>query len=705
MNLVIVESPTKAQTISAFLKGNFKVVSSKGHIRDLPKSKLGIDIENDFTPHYVIPLKARKTVNQLKKEVEKAEKVILATDEDREGEAIAWHLVETLNLKNKPYERIVFHEITKPAIEEALKNPREININLVNAQQSRRILDRLVGYELSPFLWKKLFRGLSAGRVQSPALRLIVERERERQSFKPEEYYTIEALFYKDKPAEFFKSSLFKINDKNLQKTAINTKEYAEQIKKAIDKNKGTILDIKKEKIIRSPLPPFITSTLQQTAFQIFRYPAKKTMQIAQALYEGKNIGKERIGLITYMRTDSYNISQLALQRCHEFISKNFNKEYHLENYRVFKYRSRLAQEAHEAIRPTDPFLTPEKVKPYLSKDEFNIYRIIWERFIASQLKPAEIEKVEILIEVIGKDKNKYFFKSSFLSLIFDGFFKVYSYNKPKEITLNLPSLSANDILSIKKIELKQHFTVPPPRYNDASLIKKLENYGIGRPSTYAPIINVLFERGYVKRDENKALMPTEIGFLVADILIKHFPQIVDYNFTSYLEEELDKIALAQTDWKEMLKKFYLPFKENLNLKYQEVSKENLLPAEEIDEKCPLCGNQLVIKYGKYGKFIACSKWPECKFTRSLNNNSQETEINCPLCHQGKVVIKTSKKGKNFYACSRYPDCKFVSSFKPLTENCPQCGNYLIETKNKIKCSNKKCIYERPKDENQKTTD
>lgn len=700
MKLVIVESPTKAQTISTFLKEGFKVVASKGHIRDLPKSKLGIDIENNFSPHYIIPTKARKTVNQLKKETEKAEKIILATDEDREGEAIAWHLVEALSLKDKPYERIVFHEITKPAIEEALKNPRKINLNLVNAQQSRRILDRLVGYELSPFLWKKLFRGLSAGRVQSPALRLIVEREKERLAFKPEEYYTLEALFYKDDKNQAFKALLFKINNKVLLKTEINSKKQAEEIKRTINKNKGVVIDIKKEKLVRSPLPPFITSTLQQTAFQLFRYPAKKTMQIAQTLYEGKTIGKDRVGLITYMRTDSYNISELALKKCHDFIRQNFPKEYTTSNYRLFKFRSRLAQEAHEAIRPTDPFLTPEKVKPYLNKEEFNLYSLIWQRFIACQMPQAEMEKTEILIEVEGSDKNKYLFKSYFLSLIFDGFFKVYPYTKPKDIVFELPKLSLKDILSIKELNLKQHFTQPPPRYNDASLIKTLENYGIGRPSTYAPIINVLFERGYVKRDENKALMPTEIGILVADLLIKHFPQIVDYNFTSYLEEQLDKIALAQADWQEVTKNFYYPFKKNLEIKYEEVSKDDLMPKEKIEEKCPLCGSDLIIKYGKYGKFIACSNWPTCKYSKSLNNNSEETDVVCPLCKQGKVVIKHNKKGKLFYACSRYPDCKFVSSYKPLNSNCPDCGSYLIETKTKIKCSNKKCLYERPKDKN-----
>ncbi len=702
MNLVIVESPTKAQTISTFLKGNFKVVSSKGHIRDLPKSKLGIDINNDFTPHYIVPKKAQKTVNLLKKEVKKAEKIILATDEDREGEAIAWHLVEVLSLKDKPYERIVFHEITKPAIQEALKNPRKINLDLVNAQQARRILDRLVGYELSPFLWKKIFRGLSAGRVQSPALRLIVEREKERLTFKPEEYYTLEAFFYKENKKNSFKAELFKINDKILKKNDIKTKDQAEEIKKTLDQKNGTVVNIRKGKIIRSPLPPFITSTLQQTAFQIFRYPAKKTMEIAQALYEGKSIGKKRLGLITYMRTDSTNISFLALKRCHEFIKNNFEEKYHLDHYRIFKSKSKLAQEAHEAIRPTDPFLTPLKAKPYLTKEEYNLYSLIWQRFIASQLKEAEIEKTEIEIEVLGNDKNKYLFKSSFSLLNFDGFFKVYPYNKPKEINEDIPQLNLNDELFIKDIEIKQHFTQPPPRYNDASLIKTLESYGIGRPSTYAPIIGILFERGYIKRDENKALMPTEIGFLVNDILTKHFPQIVDYNFTALLEENLDKIALAQLDWREVIKNFYYPFKENLEKKYQEVSKEDLMPKEKIAEQCPLCGGDLVAKYGKYGKFITCSNWPKCPYKKAYNNNLVETEITCPLCQKGKVVVRTNKKGKLFYACSEYPNCKFVSSYKPLEEKCPLCQSYLVETKTKIKCSKKKCSYERAKDENSK---
>jgi DNA topoisomerase-1 len=698
MNLVIVESPTKAKTISNFLKGNFKVVYSKGHIRDLPKSKLGIDIENDFTPHYIIPLKARKIVNQLKKEASKANKIILATDEDREGEAIAWHLIEALSLKDKPYERIVFHEITKSAIEEALKNPRKIDTNLVKAQQTRRILDRLVGYELSPFLWKKLFKGLSAGRVQSPALRLIVEREKERQAFKPEEFFTLEALFYKDKKEESFKAQLFKINDKTLSKTEIKSKNQGEAIKKDINKNEGTVLDIKKEVYKKNPLPPFITSTLEQTAFQIFRYPAKKTMQIAQALYEGKTIGKESVGLITYMRTDSYHISESALKNCHQFIHQNFDKKYWLDKFRIFKYKSKLAQEAHEAIRPTNINLTPLEVKPYLSKEEYNLYKLIYDRFLASQLKEAEIEKVTILIEVKGK-KDSYLFKGTFSKILFDGFLKNYPYLAIKETENNLPSLSLKDKLLIKEIILKQHYSEPPPRFNDASLIKTLENYGIGRPSTYVPIINVLLERGYVKRDENKALMPTEIGILVNDLLVNHFPQIVDFNFTSFLEEQLDKIALGITPWLEVTKNFYFPFKENLEKKYKEVSKEDLLPKEKTNEKCPLCGSELVVKYGKYGKFLACSNWPKCSYSKSLNNN-EELDILCPLCQKGKVVVKRNKKGQLFYACSRYPDCNFVSSYKPLNEKCPLCGSYLVETKTKIKCSNKKCVYEQPKEQN-----
>lgn len=703
MNLVIVESPVKAKTISHFLGKNFKVVASYGHIRDLPKSKLGIDIENNFSPHYIIPIKARKKVNELKKLTKKSEKIILATDEDREGEAIAFHLIQALDLKkgkscpepNKKVKRIVFHEITKPAIKNALNNPRDINLDLVNAQQARRILDRLVGYELSPFLWKKIFRGLSAGRVQSPALRLIVEREKERQSFKEEKYYTVSALMQKQQSIDEFKSELYKINDSPIPKPGIKSKKEVDKIKKDLDKKDAYVLDIATKKITRYAAPPFTTSTLQQTAWQLFHFPAKKTMYLAQSLYEGKDLGKGPVGLITYMRTDSTNLSELALKAAHDFLETNLGKDYVLPQARIFKKHSRLAQEAHEAIRCTNPFYTPEKIKKYLTKDELSLYTLIWARFLASQMPSAVLEKTSISVECQGK-QNKYLFKSNFYNLDFDGFFRIYPYSKPPELQQK-PLLKVKEKLKIKKITINEHLTQPPPRYNDASLVKTLESFGIGRPSTYAPIISVLLQRGYVMRDKNKSFIPTEIGILVNDALSKHFPNIVDYKFTSQIEEKLDSIAQGQLDWINTVREFYGPFKDNLEKKYLEVSKEDLAPVIKTKEKCPKCGNNLVLKLGRYGKFLACSDWPKCSFTKSINN---EFSIKCPQCKTGDIIMKKNKKGQMFYACSRWPECDFTSSYKPTGKNCPKCGKPLVETKTKIKCSNRNCDYENSKTEN-----
>ena len=675
MDLVIVESPAKAKTISHFLQKNFKVVASYGHIRDLPKSKLGIDIENNFEPHYIIPIKQRKNFSQLRKEVKKAKTVILATDEDREGEAIAYHLIEAFNLKqikggetedNKNnIQRIAFHEITKPAIEQALKNPRKINMALVNAQQARRILDRLVGYELSPFLWKKILRGLSAGRVQSPALRLIVEREREREVFKIEEYYSLSALFKKLKLQEEIKGNLVKINNQLIPAPGIKTKKEAEEIKKDIENKEGEISEIKISPMKRSPNAPFTTSTLQQTAWQAFRFPVKKTMQIAQGLYEGKDLGEGPVGLITYMRTDSFNISPLALKSAYDFLIKNFGENYALEKPRIFKSKSKLSQEAHEAVRPTNPFYLPEKIKNCLSSDEFKLYQLIWSRFIASQMPEAKMEKTSLLLEVKG-GQNEYLFQSNFYRLIFDGFLRIYSYQKMPEFTKNIPSLSLKEKLEIKEITINQHFTQPPPHFNDASLVKALESFGIGRPSTYAPIISVLQERGYISRDKNKAFIPTEMGILVNGVLTKHFPNIVDYHFTSQMETKLDEIARGELVWQETVKSFYGPFKENLENKYHEVSKEDLAPITPMNKNCPLCNKNLVIRWGRFGKFISCSDWPNCSYTESINNNlDEESDIACPKCQEGKVVAKRNKKGKMFYACKRWPDCDFTSSFKP----------------------------------------
>ena len=695
MKLVIVESPTKAKIISHFLGKDFNVVACYGHVRDLPKSKLGIDTEDNFTPHYIIPVKARKKVNEIKKLAKKSDHIILASDEDREGEAIAFHLTQVLDIKEQKVERIVFHEITEPAIKNAIKNPRDINLDLVNAQQTRRILDRLVGYELSPFLWKKIVRGLSAGRVQSPALRLIVEREKERESFKEEKYYTISAIIQKQETPDEFESDLYKINNTAIPKPGIKSEKEINEIKEDIDKKDAYILDVVIKKMNRHAAAPFTTSTLQQASWQLLHFSVKKTMYLAQSLYEGKKLEKEPVGLITYMRTDSINLSPLALKAAHDFLETNLGKEYTLSQPRTFKKQSRLAQEAHEAIRCTNPFYTPEKIKKYLTKDELSLYTLIWARFLASQMPSAILEKTSISVECQGK-QDKYLFKSNFYNLDFDGFFNIYPYSKPSDLQKK-PLLENKERLKIKKITPKEHLTQPPPRFNDASLVKTLESFGIGRPSTYSPIISVLQQRGYVMRDKGKAFVPTEIGILVNGVLSKHFSDIVDYKFTSQIEEKLDDIALGKLDWASMVKEFYIPFKDNLEKKYIEVSKDDLAPVVETKEKCPKCGNNLVLKLGKYGKFLACSDWPKCSFTKSVNS---EFSMKCPQCKTGDIIMKRNKRGQMFYACSSWPKCNFASSYKPTGENCPECGKPLVETKTKIKCSDRNCNYEILKTEN-----
>ena len=656
-NLVIVESPTKARTISHFLGNDFLVISSYGHIRDLPKSKLGVDIEKNFQPIYVIPPKARKIIKELKEKKKESQKVILACDEDREGEAIAWHLAEVLNLQ-KP-ERIVFHEITKKAILEALKKPRAIDFNLVKAQQARRVLDRLVGYKLSPFLWHKITRGLSAGRVQSAALRLIVEREKEIKEFKPRDYWTIEALLEKEKKE--FKAILFAKNGKKLEKFFLNTEKKAKEIVNLLKEKPFFVSQIEEKEITKNPLPPFKTSTLQQEAWRELRFSSKKTMLIAQHLYEGKNLAKGRQGLITYMRTDSLNISPLALKECQLFIDGNFGKNYSVEGGRKFKSKEKLTQEAHEAIRPTEINLTPEKIKNYLDKDEYKLYDLIWRRFVASQMKEAKIKKINLLFEVeAGKDK--YLFKASGSRILFDGFLKIW----PQKIDeFALPELKKGEEITPKEIIFSKHSTQPPSRYNDASLVKTLESYGIGRPSTYAPIISVLQERGYVKRDSKFNFYPNEIGILVSDILSKHFPEIVDYQFTAKMEDDLDKIAQGKLSYSDVLRSFWLPFAKNLAEKEKNLSKEEL-SIIKTEKKCPLCGSNLVIRFSKFGKFLACSNFPKCSYKENIKEEEfLEPKMKCPQCHEGWVVIKRTKKGKIFYGCSRYPQCQWASWQKP----------------------------------------
>lgn len=653
--LIIVESPTKAKTIGRFLNKEYQIVSSYGHVRDLPKSRLGIIIEEDFKPQYIIIKKNLKVVNQLKKLAQKASKVILATDEDREGEAIAWHLLEIFNYP--PYDRITFHEITPQAIKKALLQPRKINFNLVNAQQARRILDRLVGYELSPFLWKKVFRGLSAGRVQSAALRLIVDREKERENFQRQEYWTIEAILEKTQEKTSFSAQLFKINEEILEKLAIKSEKEAEKIKKDLEKAIYQVSKIETKEIKKFPSPPFTTSTLQQEAWKKLGFSAKQTMQLAQQLYEGIDFGKGQIGLITYMRTDSTFLSEESLKKAKEIIKNKYGEEYALSQPRRFKTKSKLAQEAHEAIRPTHPEIFPQELKGKIKIQLYKLYELIWNRFISCQMKEAIIQRTIVEIEAQSKSKN-YFFKSIGSRKIFDGFTKL----SPLEIKeQELPFLNKGEKLNCQKIQLHQHFTEPPPRYNEASLVKTLEECGIGRPSTYAPIISILKERGYVENDEQKRFYPTELGILVSDILTTHFPEIVDINFTAKIEADLDKIAQGKRNWVEVVKEFYFPFKKHLENKYQEVSKKDLTE-EFTEEKCELCGSSMVIKMGRFGRFLACSNFPQCKNAKSLNNKeNQITDIRCPQCQKGFLVQRRNKKGKYFYGCSRWPECNFTT--------------------------------------------
>jgi len=677
MNLIIVESPIKSKTISKFLGPKYKVLSSYGHIRDLPKSKLGIDVENNFEPQYVIPTKARKKVNELKKSLLKVEKIILATDEDREGEAIAWHLVYALKLEgNKDYKRIVFHEITKSAIEQALKNPRDIDMNLVNAQQARRILDRLVGYKLSPLLWKKIMRGLSAGRVQSVTLKLIVEREQEIKDFNPQEYWTIIAELKKtaEKDSLPFQANLIKKDNKSISKLEIKTKKQANEITKDLKDTEYKIIDIEKKEVKKNPLPPFRTSTLQQQAWSKLRFSAKKTMFLAQNLYEK--------GCITYHRTDSLNLSEGSLIKAQEFIIKNYGKEYWAGFPRRYKTKSKTAQEAHEAIRPTNLEETPLELQSALKlgKQQYQLYNLIWQRFIASQMQQAYFDSTRIDISA----KN-YIFRSNGQILKFDGFLKVYQMKTEEN---ELPFLEKNEVLNLEKLIPSQHFTEPPARYTEASLIKVLEKEGIGRPSTYAPTLDVIQRRNYVSKDERKRFQPTEIGILVNNLLSKHFPKIVDIKFTSKMEEDLDKIAEGKEDWTKVLNDFYQPFEKNLKEKEQKIAKKNV--TEETDEICPECGKPLLIRWSRYGKFYGCSNFPKCKYKKSLARPT--LGIKCPKCKEGEIVEKRTKRGKIFYACNKWPKCDFALWDKPNGEICPKCGSLMVvDKKEQVKCSNKEC--------------
>ena len=731
-NLVIVESPTKAKTISRFLNKKYQIESSNGHVRDLPKSKMGIDTEKNFTPQYVVPKKSSKRVNELKKIAKKADMVYFATDEDREGEAISWHLMQIFKSPKDQVKRIAFHEITKGAVEEALKNPRAIDLHLVDAQQARRVLDRLVGYELSPFLWKKIRYGLSAGRVQSVAVRLIVEREREIKAFKPQEYWQIEGEFKKVKVEDKFKAKLLKIDNKVLDKFAIKNEKEAKKILKELRGTSFQINDIKKRESRRNPLAPFTTSTLQQEANRFCHFSAKQTMMFAQQLYEGINIkGEGSVGLITYMRTDSVNLADKFLNEASGYIKNKFGSDYLPSSTRKFKAKSKLAQEAHEAIRPTDPNRDPESVKEFLDEKQFKLYQLIWQRALASQMKEALIDST--IVDTCNKDK-KYLFRTTGSIIKFDGFLKIYPNNRKDEI---LPELKKDEEVEALKIDPQQKFTEPAARYSEASLVKALEENGIGRPSTYAPTISTIVERQYVEKIDRR-LKPTDIGCLVNDVLVKHFPKIVDIKFTAHLEDDLDEIAQGKKEWEPVISEFYKPFKDNLMQKEKEVSKKELTE-EKTDEVCEQCGKPMVIKMGRYGKFLSCTGYPDCKNAKPLNvdqaggppepeTTDEKCEkcgkpmvirqgkfgkfmscsgypdckntkpislgVKCPECGKGEICERRSRAGKTFYSCNKYPECKFALWSKPTGENCPDCKSLLVYgAKGTARCSNKECGF------------
>ncbi len=749
--LVIVESPAKAKTISKFLGKDYIVEASMGHVRDLPQKKselsvsqqklkyasLGVDTENDFAPLYVIPDTKKKVIKNLKTKIKGSDELYIATDEDREGEAIGWHLVEILKPKGK-VKRIVFHEITKSAIVNAIKTPREIDTNLVNAQQGRRILDRLVGYKLSPLLWNKVRKGLSAGRVQSVAVRVIVDREREIKAFIPEESWSIKAILKTGKQEEF-ESKLIKLEDK---KIILRKEPESKTVLADLEGASYSVLDIIKKEVKRNPSPPFTTSTLQQEAARKLGFSVKKTMMVAQKLYEGIKLkGSDETGLITYMRTDSLNLSQKALQDAKKTIKNLYGDKYSLPTPRVYKTKSKGAQEAHEAIRPTELSRLPNMIKPDLDKDEYRLYELIWKRTIATQMAQAILDSLTVDIQAKTLVGKNYIFRATGQTIKFDGFMKVYieSFDDPDKAKENkeklLPYLEKKEVLDLVKLIPEQHFTKPPPRYTEASLVKKLESEGIGRPSTYAPTIMTIINRGYIEREEKK-LVPTDVAFVVTDLLVNHFTNIVDLKFTANMENDLDDIALGKKKWVPLLYDFYNPFIELIHKKDKEIKRSDIIE-EKTDEVCDKCGKPMVIKLGRNGKFLSCSGYPECKNAKPLNNDKKDevleelqkqyskevcekcgakmvvktgrfgnflscenypkckttkailikSGVKCPDCEDGDIIEKRTKRGKIFYGCSNFPKCKFALWKKPVIEKCKKCaGLQVIHKKGVIKC-------------------
>lgn len=682
-NLVIVESPSKAKTIGKFLGSKYKVVASVGHVRDLPKSKLGINIENDFEPEYISIRGKGDLIKELKKEAKAADKIYLATDPDREGEAISWHLAYLLGIDENEPCRIVFNEITKNAIQEAVKNPRPIDIKLVDAQQARRVLDRLVGYQISPILWKKVRSGLSAGRVQSAAMKIICDRENAIKAFIPKEYWNIQALLSKSE-AKTARSFIAKLTEYKGKKIEISNKKEADEILAKIDKDGFTVKKVEEKERKKKAYAPFTTSSLQQEASTRLNFSTRKTMQIAQQLYEGVSVkGHGTVGLVTYIRTDSVRISNEAQAAAKDYIISNFGEKYWGNNF--YSNKKKEVQDAHEAIRPSYIELSPEEVQDSLTKDQYNLYKLIWARFMASQMSPAVHSIVSAEI-----DNNSYGFRASGSKVIFDGYLKVYRATDDEDDSKMLPPLEAGEKLVQKEIKGEQNFTQPPARFTEASLVKDLEEKNIGRPSTYAPIVTTLVDRKYVKK-EKKTLVPTELGFIVNDFMEKYFKEIVDAGFTADMEDKLDLVEIEDNDWKNILRSFYGGFKEELSVAESEMEKVKF-EDEPTGELCELCGRPMVKKMGRFGEFIACSGYPECKNTKNI---VKTVDVKCPKCGKD-IVVRRSKKGKTFYGCSGYPECSQVFWYKPVNKKCPKCGSLLVEHKvkgSKYMCSNSECDY------------
>ncbi len=693
-NLVIVESPAKAKTIKKYLGKDYEITSSMGHIRDLPPKRLSVDVKKNFEPKYQIIKGKEEIVKELKEKAKSADRVILATDPDREGEAISWHLAYLLNLNLDDENRVTFNEITKNGVQNGIKSPRKVDIDLVNAQQSRRVLDRLVGYKVSPFLSQKICKGLSAGRVQSVALRMVVDRENEIKKFVPSEYWTIDAQFIPKGSRKSFSASFYGTEKEKIE---IKSKSQADEILADLESRMYEVGKLKKGKRRKSPAAPFITSTLQQEASRKLNFTAKRTMAAAQTLYEGVEVSdKGPVGLITYMRTDSLRISEEALKSAREYILEKWGEKYLPDSPRKFKTKAG-AQDGHEAIRPTNPSISPDRVKESLSSDQYKIYKLVWERFIASQMSNCIQNTTQV--DIYAKKENsehKYLFKASAYDIAFDGFMILYVEGKDtqQEKAKILPELLENMPLKLKSIEPNQHFTEPPARYTEASLIKALEEEGIGRPSTYASIISTITSREYVIK-EAKSLKPTELGEVVSNLMTERFSKIVNLKFTAQMESDLDKVAEGKMQWTQPLSKFYEDLTKMLEKAKKEMEGIKIqLEEDKTDKICEKCGKPMVIKRGRYGKFIGCSGYPECKNIQKL---VEEIGVNCPKCG-GNIIKRTSKRKRVFYGCGNYPNCNFISWDEPLNERCPRCGEMLLKKntkKPKIYCSSKECGYEK----------